>query len=157
MMDYSRYPADWKQISLDVRARAGNKCEQCGVQNGLTIVRKRGTDEYLIEDLDSDCLYQWPDGRWIKLSELPEGFDYDHPTRVVLTVHHIGTPYPDGRAGDPHDKMDCRPENLICLCQKHHLAADMKIHVENSARTRARKKQQYAAAQGQLSLFEVKA
>ena len=28
-----RYPKDWKQISLRIRARAGNKCEFCGAEN----------------------------------------------------------------------------------------------------------------------------
>lgn len=28
-----RYPANWKEISLDIRARAENKCEQCGAEN----------------------------------------------------------------------------------------------------------------------------
>ena len=47
---------------------------------------------------------------------------------VILTVHHIGVdrthPY---APGDPHDKLDCRDENLIVLCQKDHLAADAEI------------------------------
>ena len=29
----ARYPKDWKQISLRIRARADNKCEDCGVEN----------------------------------------------------------------------------------------------------------------------------
>jgi len=29
----ARYPKDWKQISLRIRDRAGNKCEDCGVEN----------------------------------------------------------------------------------------------------------------------------
>lgn len=34
-MDYSRYPPDWKQISLRIRAeRAGWQCEWCGAANG---------------------------------------------------------------------------------------------------------------------------
>lgn len=30
----ARYPADWKAISLAIRARAGQRCEQCGAENG---------------------------------------------------------------------------------------------------------------------------
>lgn len=30
----SRYPKDWKQISLQVRVAAGNRCEVCGAENG---------------------------------------------------------------------------------------------------------------------------
>ena len=28
-----RYPADWKKISLRIRAKAGNQCEFCGAEN----------------------------------------------------------------------------------------------------------------------------
>jgi len=31
--DYSRYPPDWKQRRERILARAGNRCEQCGVEN----------------------------------------------------------------------------------------------------------------------------
>lgn len=30
----ARYPADWKAISLAIRVRAGQRCEQCGAENG---------------------------------------------------------------------------------------------------------------------------
>lgn len=30
----SRYPANWKAISTSIRERAGNRCEQCGAENG---------------------------------------------------------------------------------------------------------------------------
>lgn len=153
-IDKARYPLNWNAISLDIRRnRAGNRCEWCGVPNGALIVRKPKTDEYLIVDHDGYCMYRWPDGRWIRLSELPEGFDYDHDIKVVLTVHHIGIPYPDGTAGNPHDKMDIRPDNLAALCQRCHLNADLPIHIENARKTRLRKKQEKAAALGQLSLF----
>jgi hypothetical protein len=152
-IDPSRYPSNWKEISQARREQAGQKCEWCGVPNKATICRKRGTSDYLIEDLDDACMYKWPDGRWIKISELPEGYDYDKPTRVVLTVHHIGVDYPDGRKGNPHDKMDVRPENLVALCQRCHLAADMDIHVANARKTRLAKKQAQIAAVGQKSLF----
>ena len=29
----ARYPKDWKQISISIRERAGNKCENCGAEN----------------------------------------------------------------------------------------------------------------------------
>jgi 5-methylcytosine-specific restriction endonuclease McrA len=35
----ARYPKDWKAISLRIRERAGNKCEQCGAANGSTVDR----------------------------------------------------------------------------------------------------------------------
>lgn len=154
-MDMKRYPSDWKDISKRIRfERAGNKCEWCGIPNHILAIRKRGTPDYLIETIDSDCVYTWPDGRWIKLSELPDGYDYDHPTRIVLTVAHLGTDHPDGRKGDKHDKMDVREENLAALCQACHLNFDRDEHKENSKKTRLRKKLIKIAATGQKSLFE---
>jgi 5-methylcytosine-specific restriction endonuclease McrA len=38
-----------------------------------------------------------------------------------------------------HDKMDCRPENLIALCSACHLARDLPGHILNAARTRRAK------------------
>ena len=28
------YPSDWRQISLAIRTRAGNRCERCGIEHG---------------------------------------------------------------------------------------------------------------------------
>jgi hypothetical protein len=115
MMDKSRYPANWKEISLSIRARANGHCEWCGVEAG-------------------------------------KPRDYEQKGRpVVLTVHHIGVPYPDGRPGNPHDKMDCRPENLVALCPRCHLKADLPSHKA----TRQRKAEERRTAAGQLELFKV--
>lgn len=43
---------------------------------------------------------------------------------VVLTVAHLGTPYPDGTPCSKADKRDVRAENLAALCQACHLAFD---------------------------------
>lgn len=32
-IDYKEYPDDWKQIRMNILIRAGNKCEECGVEN----------------------------------------------------------------------------------------------------------------------------
>lgn len=61
-------------------------------------------------------------------------------SKVVLTVHHLGAPRPDHSPGDCHDKMDCRDENLVALCQRCHLWADRETHKRNAAQTRRRKK-----------------
>ncbi len=152
-IDKSRYPANWDAISLDIRVnRAGGKCEWCGVPNGASVFRKHGTAHYLLDMPDGEV--HTPDGSPIRLSELPDGYDYDKPTRIVLTVHHIGIDDPDGRKGDPHDKMDVRPDNLAALCQRCHLLADGPIHVANARKTRLRKKAEKIAAAGQKSLFE---
>lgn len=33
-VDWSRYPADWKAISLHIREREGWRCKWCGAANG---------------------------------------------------------------------------------------------------------------------------
>lgn len=114
MMDYSRYPPDWKAISLHIRAeRAGWQCEWCGARHGQP----------------------HPDTGSI----------------VILTVAHLGTPYPDGTPGDKHDKLDVRDENLAALCQRCHLNYDRDEHMANAAATRRRKRQEA----GQLQLYDL--
>jgi 5-methylcytosine-specific restriction endonuclease McrA len=76
-----------------------------------------------------------------------------NPIKVFLTVHHIGIDKPDGTPGSPHDKMDCRDENLVALCQRCHLLADLKGHIENAKRTRQRKAEEARRAAGQLEMF----
>jgi hypothetical protein len=68
--------------------------------------------------------------------------------RVVLTVAHLGVPYPDGRPGDKHDKSDCRPENLAALCQRCHLNFDRADHLARAKATRERKRRERDAARG---------
>lgn len=126
-VDMSRYPKDWKAISQRIRDRAGNCCESCGAPHGELIVRDHPIDQH-----------RW---RIATMSDL-ENDDDDAPkvVKIVNTVHHIGAPYPDGTPGDRHDKMDCRDDNLTLLCQKHHLLADLDIHIANAAATRRRRR-----------------
>ena len=68
-----------------------------------------------------------------------------HPrtgSKVVLTVHHIN-----------HLPEDCRLANLVALCQRCHLGADMRIHVYNRRQNKARREREAAESAGQLSLF----
>lgn len=104
-----RYPKNWSDISARIRARAGNKCEDCGVPN------------YELGGRD-------PSGGWHKA--LPRGerllrLDWPQPgefawcrawpdaqlriVRIVLTVGHLN-----------HQPEDCRDENLKCWCQRCH-------------------------------------
>ncbi len=73
--------------------------------------------------------------------------------KVVLTVAHLGTPYPDGRPGDKHDKMDVRAENLAALCQACHLRYDIDEHIQHAKENRLRRRYAQAYAAGQLDLL----
>jgi hypothetical protein len=101
--DYKQYPENWKWLSKQIIADAGNRCELCYAPNGEFIVR------------DKDDAYPW------QLAEnIGDGADYPKLTKVVLTVHHIN-----------HDKMNSTKQNLIALCQRCHLRLDLAHHMKN--------------------------
>lgn len=60
----ARYPKDWKQISLRIRARADNKCEDCGVENysirdGSKIILTVAHLDHTPENCTDDNLRAW--------------------------------------------------------------------------------------------------
>ena len=109
-IDYKQYDPNWKLISRQTIADAGNRCEMCYAPNGARI-----------------CWTPYWAHPWIFADDLPVDRDCKI-TKVVLTVHHI-----DG------DKKNNTKQNLICLCQRHHLRLDMQKHMRNRARSRAAK------------------
>lgn len=119
-MDRSRYPPDWEKISLRIR----------GTRAGW------------------QC--EWIGGN----GERCQAKHWDwHPitgSRVVLSTAHLGVDLPDGSPGDKHNKMDCRDENLMALCQLHHLALDRADHILTQAINRRRK--QHDAGQLELEM-----
>lgn len=142
-MKMKDYPKNWRAISYRIRfERAQGKCEQCGAPHDHTIVRSfKDPALYLVKIGD-----RWHDTlngiTFDSLEAVPSEFKFTDPIRCLLTVHHIGVPKEDGSPGDPRDKMDCRDENLIALCQLCHLRADAPLHAESRARYMARKKAQ---------------
>jgi len=140
-VDLSRYPDDWGAISTRIKERAGWQCEQCKAPHDMPILRSvEDPAKYLVYDYAED-VYRWPDGSEVE-GYLPDEYT-DNPkwTHVILTVHHKGVAYPDGTPGDMHDKMDCRDENLIALCQRCHLIADGPEHVKAMRETVYQRKQ----------------
>ena len=113
----ARYPKDWKTISDRIRfERAGGECEwpKCRAPHGQLIFRdKRNPEEW-----------RWPDS-----ADLGETDPDSRGVTVVLTVAHLN-----------HTPEDCRDENLMALCQLHHLRLDAEHHQRNAATTRRRKK-----------------
>ena len=63
--------------------------------------------------------------------------------RVILTVAHLD-----------HNPRNNRGNNLRVLCQRCHLAHDQQHHLEQSALTRARKRDDAHANAGQLGLLQ---
>ncbi len=110
-VDMSRYPKDWKKISLSIRVRSRGRCEcvgECGLH----------------------------EGRCDAINYEPHPIT---TSKVILTVAHLGIDYPDGRKGNKHDKMDVRRKNLKAMCQRCHLVFDLQEHLENARATWRRK------------------
>lgn len=127
----ARYPENWKEISAAIRAREGNKCKFCGVTNHAWVWR--------------DVLGQWHHAG--KRSLVEAGFSNPpfhvactfengrtgiiKVIKIVLTVAHLN-----------HTPEDCRPENLVALCQRCHLRYDREHHQKTRAQTRLMVKNQ---------------
>lgn len=104
----ARYPKDWHAISLRIRQRAGNRCEDCGVPNGELGGRDPLGRWHVAKPTgDNGLRLTWPregDDGWCS--------DWDvrlRIVRIVLTVAHLD-----------HQPENCADENLKALCQRCH-------------------------------------
>ena len=119
------YPKDWAAISLRVRERAGQRCEQCRAPNGQQVAR--AADRYMLED---GQVFHAETGEFLG-HERGSEFPALRFTKIVLTVAHLD-----------HDPRNNDDTNLRALCQRCHLAYDRDLHRENARRTRERKRRQ---------------
>ena len=110
-MDYTRYPENWKtEIVPAIHVRAGAQCEW----------------------------HDWEAGEWVRCPKIHrEPRESGKP--VTLTTGHLGAPRP-GSHGDAHDKMDVREENLLLMCEAHHLRYDLQDHMKHAKETRVARK-----------------
>ncbi len=126
------YPSNWKEISLRIRERAGQKCELCGVANGAIGARDRHGDWH-----DEDAIHKMNSDYGQELFD-----EFPDMIKIVLTVMHLD-----------HDTTNNADDNLKAACQKCHLSYDAKHHAKNAAKTRARKK----IEKGFVPLFDLEA
>lgn len=125
-IDYSKYPADWKDIRARILVRAKGCCEFCGLANGAWIVRSsEDGSRYLVNKPDG--IYYLNDSP-VRMSEIPDEFAVNPLIRIVLTVAHLD-----------HDTTHNDEDNLRALCQRCHLTYDAKHHAKNAAVTRREK------------------
>lgn len=165
-VDWSRYPPkkEWVSIRAQIRDRAGNKCEWCGLPNHAVGHREKdGTFSPTAGNLTHDAAGAGE----LSFKEAKELIDHNNRFNgglglngekgiiIVCTTAHLGTPHPDGSAGDKHDKRDVRPENLAFLCQRCHLLHDIEEHKANAAQTRGRQRREASQRAGQLELIEL--
>lgn len=134
------YPHYWKQIARALRAIRGMKCEQCGAPHGVLICRELMNPAKWVE-------YQ--EGQFGHVAELI----YNIPVKNVVSIHHIGIDRADGTPGSSLDKMDCRPKNLIGLCARCHLLADLPVSKLHARETKYQIKRQRIRSIGQIEMF----
>lgn len=147
------YPDDWNEIATAIKDAAGWKCEQCGAPHNEYIIRSEVDPfRWAMDDPETTGCLTWS-GELYKWSEAPMEYCGNVMVKVILTVHHIGVEKEDGAPGDPEDKMDCREENLIALCQRCHLLADMPENLPKRKFTRLEHKRQAQVDAGQGELF----
>ncbi len=122
----ARYPKDWAEISARIRARAKNKCEECGIENYK--LGGRTPDGRFFEALptvDNGLRLTWP-----QPGEMASCEGSKHKLRViriVLTVAHLD-----------HQPENCADDNLKALCQRCHNRYDRAARV---AGVKARRRQ----------------
>ncbi len=135
------YPADWRLISREIRARAHHRCENCGIRNYSVGYREaEGRFRPLAGSGPCDCAGEglvWPSLEPITYGEAKEFADAANTCSdrrdedgnrwfvIVLTVAHLD-----------HDPRNCDRANLKALCQACHLGYDAEHHAETAARTR---------------------
>lgn len=126
-MDRSKYPKNWKAISLRIREREGHRCRFCKVPNRTSIARGTASDAgtYMTENGD---VFSEVNGRRIGSARGSE-YEAGRFTRIVLTVAHLD-----------HDTTNNDDSNLAALCQKCHLAHDRDQHTKNARATRRARK-----------------
>lgn len=126
----ARYPAEWPEISLCVRSRAGWKCEgspafpDCRVKHGELGGRGRAGAWYPAIPVGERLLrLEWPEpGTNWWCDGHPEKLRI---VRIVLTVAHLD-----------HQPENCDPANLRALCQRCHLFHDRHQHAATRSATR---------------------
>lgn len=111
----ARYPANWRsEVRPAILTRAGNRCEDCGVPNGIIGYR------------DGSGTFHGLASAGYRVDYIQRLYPDVHVFRLVLTIAHLD-----------HVPEHSDPANLRALCQRCHFLHDAKHHAE-TARLRRR-------------------
>lgn len=139
-IDYKKYHPDLsKKIRPDILARAGNKCEQCGVRNHSVGYRNEdgyfiGTGGNILHDLAGDGL-DYPSLELLPYKTAKEFADMCNELGdekyivIVLTIAHLD-----------HNTFNNDYNNLKALCQRCNLRLDNEFHIKNRKQSSNKKK-----------------
>lgn len=132
----ARYPKNWQTISLRIRRRAGNKCEECGVPNHQLGGRDEKGDWWKAKPTGANSTHlTWPlpghDGWCEREGHEPRRLRI---VRIVLTVAHLD-----------HTPENCADDNLRAWCQRCHNRYDAAMR-----RAGIRRRERAKAAAGDL-------
>ncbi len=128
-INYAEYHPKWSLISYLIRyARAGNKCEKCGLPNKAIIKRLENGSYRMPFMSEWDAVHSRIRQ---KHTTMTESLKYHDLTKVVLTVAHLD-----------HNKHNNKFNNLAALCQRCHLHHDRHQHAANRKYGRNWKKDQ---------------
>lgn len=123
----ARYPKNWPEISLRIRARADNKCEECGVANYA--LGGRTSDGVFLQAIplgESLRGLKWPlPGEYAWCSNGGKS-ELLRIIKIVLTVAHLD-----------HMPENCADDNLRAWCQRCHNLYDASMR-RAGIRSRAR-------------------
>lgn len=114
------YPSNWKQIREEVRERAADMCEKCGVLNYDTVWRSTDGTAWMYAHGDNGELYDMDgnechDDVWIVMKDI----------EIVCTVAHLD-----------HDPTNNDLANLRFWCQKCHNSYDAPHRAETRKKSR---------------------
>lgn len=119
----ARYPKDWPEIRARIQQRAGNKCEQCGVENYALGGRAFGEFHKAVPLGEKSLRLEWPrPGTWGRCEGLVQKLRI---IKIVCTTAHLD-----------HTPENCSDDNLRFWCQRCHLAYDHEHHKISARDTR---------------------
>lgn len=106
-----RYPDNWEYISAFIRhERAKNKCERCGLQNGLIIKRLPNNRYRVATENEIRDLQEFKSISKLTVLQILKKMRL---TKIILAVAHLDF----NESNNIHS-------NLLALCQKCHNAHD---------------------------------
>lgn len=130
-IDYSEYPPNWlTEIRPAVLARAKQRCENCGIQNGVWVRKEKNGKRQSPGAQELDMIISKMHNSGYSYSGALRAFGY---SQIVLTIAHLDHDY---------ENHQVSIDRLRAWCQKCHLDYDRPRHIENRKNGRNWRKNQ---------------